>query len=203
MVSIQIRRGRDEAHVAGKATFTTRRRYCRQVTRRAGHARIPFSFLLSSPPSSPPLPPPNWAVNVGGKFIRPRRRTAARDARRGGARSVPRRGLSRKLRNCCRATISVAAEAYRATSVASRQKIAAPRQRILWPRRRKRAAKITAKTSPRGLLYARTAASASTLSGERVIARLFRKSAGTPLPLPAVYWARLALRLFSRFSLVR
>jgi len=39
--------------------------------------------------------------------------------------------------------------------------------------------------SPRGLLYARTAASASTLSSERVIARLFRKSAGTPLPLPA------------------
>lgn len=87
---------------------------------------------------------PNWAVNIADEF---QAQIRIHDARSPDVRPVPQRGLSRKLRNCLPRGDQRRRWGVPHRSVASRRKIA-PLGRILWSRRRKRAAKITAKTAP-------------------------------------------------------
>lgn len=125
---------------------------------------------------------PNWAVNIIGEFQVQVTGTAHTWRTFADVRPVPQRGLSRKLRNCLLRDDQRRRWGVPHHSVASRRKIA-PLGRILWSRRRKRAAKITAKTAP-AVSFTRAADRASgnvqkrveRAKKERVIVRLFRKN---------------------------
>lgn len=141
-------------------------------------------------------------------YIRIRRRTSTIDL----FRDADYRG---NCETAGRTTISVAGEAYRAPrnrrgGAASRRKIA--HGRILRSRRRKRAAKITAKTARRPL-YAccgprervRTGPLSSSEEGtSRRVARFFRKSFPAWFPLPTARYlntSRATRDLISLLSL--